>query len=555
MTKIIDGRKAEITNSLQVYTNWVTLATEHGYPKAAYVYGSDPRVHLNDGDTVTMLTSTFVHDGAMIWVVQARNGEQFLYSEKGLRILPNEAPAPITVLPDESLGGTLREYREVKRKAAVGELVKVFGHGRSDGNGVFRVDSIIDEDDGCGETIRYVSGGRTLGTPYYNGGAYVVLEPTEILVIDGERLREVDRKAAVGERVIVTKPESDAEDYGDYGVGDAYTVTAFGTDYYGVFVAAKAADGKRAYLYATEYAVLEPVETATPTPEPAPLLSAQPAESQAAANVAVLTLKVTELEAQVKALTDWHRRAAAELRVAREDIVLIEEGVSDDIKALEKRISALEPFERKVASGPVDNTPPSFAKSTQQIRDEIVERAKADVSDLRKFSGKKIPNDSVSFWPKTELPHAYIAMHTVEFVVNSAKRTVVAIIRCTQDGLTTRGIAKCAPGETFNAHIGRAIALHRALGLTVPAEYLNAPGPTEVRVGDVVQTYLYGGTALTPFTVAGIRGHKLYDTASAYDRDGCYTPFEPEKTGDHITDDSRENGGFPAAPSALKGAA
>lgn len=32
------------------------------------------------------------------------------------------------------------------------------------------------------------------------------------------------------------------------------------------------------------------------------------------------------------------------------------------------------------------------------------------------------------------------------------------------------------------------MALRRALGLAVPDEYLNAPQPTEVRVGDVVQT-------------------------------------------------------------------
>ena len=50
-----------------------------------------------------------------------------------------------------------------------------------------------------------------------------------------------------------------------------------------------------------------------------------------------------------------------------------------------------------------------------------------------------------------------------------------------------RGIAKAAPDDCFNVHIGKAIALHRALGLEVPDEYLNAPQPTEVRVGDAVR--------------------------------------------------------------------
>ncbi|MCA0117385.1 hypothetical protein LCD32_00040, partial [Bacillus sp. RSS_NA_20] len=49
-----------------------------------------------------------------------------------------------------------------------------------------------------------------------------------------------------------------------------------------------------------------------------------------------------------------------------------------------------------------------------------------------------------------------------------------------------RGISKCAPNDCFNAHIGKAIALRRALGLEVPSEYLNVPQPTDVRVGDVV---------------------------------------------------------------------
>lgn len=50
----------------------------------------------------------------------------------------------------------------------------------------------------------------------------------------------------------------------------------------------------------------------------------------------------------------------------------------------------------------------------------------------------------------------------------------------------SKGIAKCASSDCFNVHIGKAIALRRALGHQVPTEYLNAPQPTEVHVGDVV---------------------------------------------------------------------
>src|SRR5690606_8877993 len=50
-----------------------------------------------------------------------------------------------------------------------------------------------------------------------------------------------------------------------------------------------------------------------------------------------------------------------------------------------------------------------------------------------------------------------------------------------------KGFAVCAPDDCFNVHIGRAISLRRALGLKVPAVYLQAPNPTEVRVGDIVR--------------------------------------------------------------------
>lgn len=106
-------------------------------------------------------------------------------------------------------------------------------------------------------------------------------------------------------------------------------------------------------------------------------------------------------------------------------------------------------------------------KSAQAQRDEIVERAKADVVDLI---------------------HDYeLTADTTKLVVNAEKRTVVVYqVHISSGYLRRRGIAKCVTNDCFNAHIGKAIALHRALGLTVPDEYLTAPNPTEVRVGDVV---------------------------------------------------------------------
>ncbi|MED3230376.1 hypothetical protein [Bacillus velezensis] len=117
-------------------------------------------------------------------------------------------------------------------------------------------------------------------------------------------------------------------------------------------------------------------------------------------------------------------------------------------------------------------------KSAQARRDEIVEQAKADVEKLSNYG------DGVRY----ETGTGSFATCNVEFVVNRDKRTVVALLKGVRTGkVYAKGIAKAAPDDCFNVHIGRAIALRRALGLALPDEYLNAPQPTEVRVGDVVQ--------------------------------------------------------------------
>jgi hypothetical protein len=117
------------------------------------------------------------------------------------------------------------------------------------------------------------------------------------------------------------------------------------------------------------------------------------------------------------------------------------------------------------------------SKSPQDIRDEIIEKAKRDIAELEA-------------WMK----HGnYRSIKTKsKYFVNSNSKVVVALVsidapkQFLNNGLLGKGIAKCDPSDCFNVHIGKAIALRRALGLAVPEEYLNAPQPTEVRVGDRV---------------------------------------------------------------------
>jgi hypothetical protein len=124
----------------------------------------------------------------------------------------------------------------------------------------------------------------------------------------------------------------------------------------------------------------------------------------------------------------------------------------------------------------------------QKTRDDIIEMAKRDIEALK-----------TTHYPTREKYYiarnlSYLPECDAEFIINRDKRTVVCLLRKRYEKtrVVSRGIAKCHPDDCFNSHIGRAIALRRALGLEVPDEYLNTPQPTEVRVGDVVETYIHG---------------------------------------------------------------
>jgi hypothetical protein len=138
---------------------------------------------------------------------------------------------------------------------------------------------------------------------------------------------------------------------------------------------------------------------------------------------------------------------------------------------------------------PKEQTPPIPLTHPQDIRDEIIEKAKCDIVEL------KCPGELFGkTWEYREKLTGYSTLsrrsgnaYNCEYVVNRERNTVVALLRgYNSSEVMLRGIAKCGPSDCFNVHIGKAIALRRALGLEVPSEYLNAPQPTEVRVGDVV---------------------------------------------------------------------
>lgn len=177
---------------------------------------------------------------------------------------------------------------------------------------------------------------------------------------------------------------------------------------------------------------------------------------------------LNEIEARYEKAVEQAREAIEELRLAA-----LAKGYED----AERDLQAVAP------------TPKFTPITAQEHRDEIIEQAKLDVMELstteRFNSVPTIDGEKMSFYPISN--SWYEPCAKVDFVINRDKRTVVALIKwLSSEEVWAKGIAKCAPTDCFNVHIGKAIALRRALGLEVPAEYLNAPQPTEVRVGDVV---------------------------------------------------------------------
>lgn len=120
--------------------------------------------------------------------------------------------------------------------------------------------------------------------------------------------------------------------------------------------------------------------------------------------------------------------------------------------------------------------------TNNEKRKAIIEKAKKFVEgnfkDHWNGSGDRVVGKNIILW-------------TVEFIVNTEKRTVVSILRRYKSSeIGFKGIAKCHPDDVFNADIGKAIALGRALGLDV-SEFEQAVQPDEFAAGQII---LYRGT-------------------------------------------------------------
>lgn len=258
------------------------------------------------------------------------------------------------------------------------------------------------------------------------------------VTINGITYLKVERNAKKGEKVLVIGVAPQSTKVGHVSVGEVLTVESVDNasgDIIGVegkdIVGVLSRDWDD---FGCEYVVLEPLQ--------GEILVEKPKE-----------------ESQQNELAEYV--ASLEARITRlEQLLLTQE---------EERVETEEDFVEELVKEPL-------------TRDEIIEKAKTDVDhliDIGKTNCLELPNPN---------SNAYGFFYNVEFVVDRKKGIVVALVKTmtNRKEVLCRGISKCSKDDAFNVHIGKAIALNRALELDVPVEYLNVPQPTEPQAGDEI---------------------------------------------------------------------
>jgi len=240
----------------------------------------------------------------------------------------------IHVFPDENLGGVLREYVEVDRTANVGDKIVItdpsdFQFGDNYTKGTVMTVTKADEDGGvyCGKF------------DLIDIDEYQTLEPTDIVRIketyehgkwDYIRYRLVDRKAKVGEKVIVVVA-NDTLVYRN--VGEVVEIIKTDGSSFGGMISPHDF-GEKGAIYHFQYLVLEPVEPAEATEASKSVLDL----------LANLAQRVAELE---RKLGEYARKIdgmEADIQNINVDLGTVEENVEmilDDIVTLDERTQPL----------------------------------------------------------------------------------------------------------------------------------------------------------------------------------------------------------------------
>ncbi|MEV2662646.1 hypothetical protein ABND18_19495 [Paenibacillus larvae] len=389
------------------------------------------------------------------------------------------------------------KYREVNRAAKVGEKIRAV-----DARPMWTPHYENGDEFEVVKTRTYGILGRRIGgddeeikSRLYNlcDSEYVVLEPETKIT----EYRQVKRKAKVGETIKITR--SVPPYYSDKDIAKVCKVNESSGVVLAYFTLNEdyRDDGKWHVLF-DDYVVFEPIDE-----------SEEPDE-------------ISDIKSEMERLTG-------------------------ELATLAIRVSKLE--------GPVQQA----EKLPQEVRDEIIEKAKADIEGLAinnyeyvNFIRHHTGGNLSPFYRIRDGGRAMFA----EFIVNRKKKTVVCLLRgAITKEIYARGTAKCAPGDVFNSHIGRAIALRRALGLEVPTEYLNVPNPAELRKGDIVENSksFNGGVHVVYAVRPSKRTYKRVVSSPFRGADEGYTFIDKEdiEQWTHIKyakviDDSHEEGALDA---------
>lgn len=172
------------------------------------------------------------------------------------------------------------------------------------------------------------------------------------------------------------------------------------------------------------------------------------------------------------------------------------------ISQLESQVAKLESKVHALETGNVDFFTPAVVRASSPSnpqRAAVIEQAKQFVEEVtaRMYGGRINHEGNATFRHRTTKPYFTTKGRTVTVVVRGSGVPVEY----------ERASATCAEGDVFNEDIGRAIALGRAMGLTVPTAFTKAPQPTQVVVGMEVTTLYHDGNVnkWCPTTVTNVR--------------------------------------------------
>lgn len=208
------------------------------------------------------------------------------------------------VLIDEN--GVPREYAQVERKAKAGDYI-VFTHDNLDitANRPYKVESANVEFIDDADEKRFWDSPST---------DYNVFMQTDFVHIDGERYRMVDRKAKVGEKVIIVNAKWA---FGKYENGSV--VVAEDVDEEGIYNddVKEVKRNEEGFIAHEEYRVLEPVERIEP------VLSTSDLIANLAKRVVELERRLSDINADVSEVNERIDRLAytceqSDTRIARD---------------------------------------------------------------------------------------------------------------------------------------------------------------------------------------------------------------------------------------------